>query len=179
MSGHDDLAARLTAAADGERRRIERDLHDGVQQDLVALAVNLELARQLADSDLATAKTLLEEMRHNVQEALDGVRTLAHDVYPSLLPVRGLADAFRTLPVEVSALARYPLEVEQTVYFCCVELSRHASTPVRVGERDGKLCFAVDEELDADALVGIRDRVAALGGELTVTAGETRGIVPL
>ena len=65
------LAARLIAAADAERRRIERDLHDGAQQDLVALAVNLQLAQALADDDLAAAKSLLDELRRDVQETLD------------------------------------------------------------------------------------------------------------
>src|SRR4029077_13964050 len=92
------LAARLQAAADAVRRMIERDLHDGAQQDLVALAVNLQLARELADSDLAAAKSLLDDLRRDVQETLDGLRSLAHGVYPSLLPLRGLVDALRTVP---------------------------------------------------------------------------------
>ena len=96
MSDGDDsptLAARLSAAADADRRRIERDLHDGAQQDLVALAVNLQLARALADADLSAAKSLLDQLQRDVQETLDRLRSLAHGVYPSLLPLRGLADA--------------------------------------------------------------------------------------
>ena len=120
------LAARLVAAADAERRRIERDLHDGTLQDLVALAVNLQLAQAVADDDLAAAKSLLDELRRDLQETLDSLRSLAHGVYPSLLPLRGLADALRTSPIETTGLMRYPLEVEETVYFCCVELLPHA-----------------------------------------------------
>jgi signal transduction histidine kinase len=179
------LAARLRAAADAERRGIERDLHDGVQQDLVALAVNLQLARKLADSDLAATSTLLDEMRQDVQEALDGVRALAQGVYPPILPVRGLADALRTIPapVEATAVGRYPLEVEETVYFCCLELLRHASASatVRLWQTEGTLCFAItgDIVVDGDHLAVVRDRLAALGGRLTTSAGDARGMIPL
>jgi signal transduction histidine kinase len=176
------LAARLLAAADAERRRIEGDLHDGAQQDLVALAVNLQLARQLADTDLAAAKSLLDELRRDVQETLDGLRALSHAVYPSLLPLRGLADALRTVPapVETTGLARYPLEVEETVYFCCLELLRHAdaSATGRVWEEAGSVCFAITGDVGDEDLSVVRDRVAAVGGRVTTSAGETRGAVP-
>src|SRR5262245_32104854 len=76
---------RVMAAADGERRRIERGLHDGVQQHLIALAVSLQLARELADSDPAALKALLEDITRDVREALESVRALAHGIYPSLL----------------------------------------------------------------------------------------------
>ena len=184
MSDVDDsptLAARLSAAAATERRRIERDLHDGAQQDLVALAVNLQLARELADADLAATKSLLEELRRDVQETLDGLRVLAHGVYPSLLPLRGLADALRTVPVDTTGLARYPLEVEETVYFCCVELLHYAgaSATGRVWQEAGSVCFAITGDVDDEALGVVRDRVAALGGAVTTSAGEFRGAVPL
>jgi hypothetical protein len=178
------LAARLMAAADAERRRIEGELHDGVQQDLVALAVSVELARTLADSDPAAAKTLLEEIRRDVQQTLDGVRALAHSVYPPILPVRGLADALRPVPahVDVTALGRYPLEVEQTVYFCCLDLLTHTSgrTTVRVWEGEGSLCFEVaGDSLGGGDLSIVRDRLAALGGAMTASASGACGTVPL
>jgi signal transduction histidine kinase len=175
------LAARLVAAADAERRRVERDLHDGAQQDLVALAVNLQLAQALADDDLAAAKSLLDEMRRDVQATLDGLRSLAHDVYPSLLPLRGLADALRAVPVETTGLARYPLEVEETVYFCCVELLRHAgaSATGRVWQEAGGVWFAIKGNVDDKDLSVVRDRVAAVDGHVTTSAGEIRGAVPL
>jgi signal transduction histidine kinase len=178
------LAARIRAAADAERRGIERDLHDGVQQDLVALAVNLQLARKLADSDLVATSTLLDEMRQDVQETLDGVRALAQGVYPPILPVRGLADALRTIArVEATAVGRYPLEVEETVYFCCLELLRNAraSATVRLWQAEGTLCFAItgDIVVDGDHLAVVRDRLAALGGRLTTSAGDARGMIPL
>jgi signal transduction histidine kinase len=175
------LAARLSAAADAERRRIERDLHDGAQQDLVALAVNLQLAQALADDDVTAAKSLLDELRRDVQETLDGLRLLAHGVYPSLLPLRGLADALRTVPVETSGLARYPLEVEESVYFCCVELLRQAgaSAAGRVWQEADSVCFAITGDVDDTGLSVVRDRVTALRGDLTTSAGETRGAIPL
>jgi hypothetical protein len=177
------LAARLLAAADAERRRIERDLHDGAQQDLVALAVNLQLVRQLADADLAAAQSLLDELQRDVQETLDALRSLAHGVYPSLLPVRGLVDALRTVPVpiETTDLERYPLEVEETVYFCCLQLLRHAGANAtgRVWQEAGSVCFAITGDVDDDDLSVVRDRVAAHGGRVTTSAGETSGAVPL
>lgn len=187
MSDVDDLcalAARLRAAADAERSGIEGELHDGVQQDLVALAVNLELALQLTDSDLTAARVLLLEMRQDVQASLDAVRVVAHSVYPAILPHRGLADALRTIaaPVETTMLERYPLVIEEAVYFCCIALLRHANADatVRVWQAEGTLCFAITGEIvdDTDLSV-VRDRVAALGGSLTTSAIETLGVIPL
>jgi len=113
--------ARMVAAADAERRWIERELHDGVQQHLVALAVNVQLVRQLAGSDLAAAMAVLEEIRSDVREALDGVRALASEIYPPLLLDSGLAEALRATSanaapkrVDAAALGRYPPAVEAT-----------------------------------------------------------------
>src|SRR5207245_4843265 len=116
-------------AADADRRRIERELHDGPQQHLVALAVNLQLTRRLVDVDPAAARALLEEMGRDVQEALDGARKLAHRIYPPLLEAGGLGVALRSAAasvgvptrVQVAAGAACPPEVAGTVYFCCVE----------------------------------------------------------
>jgi len=178
------LAARLRAAADAERRGIERDLHDGVQQDLVALSVNLQLARKLADSDPGAAAALLDDVQRDVHEALDAVRALAQRVYPPILPVRGLAEALRTIPapVQATAVGRYPLEVEETVYFCCVELVSHASegVSIRLWQEAETLCFAIAvEPVDDGGLAVVRDRLAAFGGFLTTSSGDTRGTIPL
>ena len=135
--------ARMVAAADAESRRIERDLHDGVQQHLVALAVNLQLARQLADTDPDEAKKLLERIGHDVREALEGVRELAQSVYPPLLLDRGLAEALAAaasaagIPTRVDAtgLDRYPPQVEATVYFCCLEALENAARHAGAGAR--------------------------------------------
>ena len=87
---------RLVRAADADRRRIERDLHNGVQQHLVALAVNVQLAGRLADTDPAAAKTLLEQLERDVQETLDATAQLAQRIYPPLLEPRGLAAVLRS-----------------------------------------------------------------------------------
>src|SRR5438105_14795670 len=102
--------ARVVAAGDAERRRIERALHDGVQQHLVALVVNLQLARQLVESDPAAAATLLEELGRDAREALEGVRELACEIYPPLLLDRGLADALHAAAAQVEAPCRVEAE---------------------------------------------------------------------
>ena len=91
--------ARIAAAAMAERRRIERELHDGVQQHLVAVIVNLQLARELADTDLEGAKAVLDELSADAREALESVRELGHELYPSLLRDRGPAEAVRAAAV--------------------------------------------------------------------------------
>ena len=137
-------------AADADRRGIERELHDGPQQQLVALAVNLQHARRLVDADPAAAGALLEEMRRDVQEALDEARVLAHRIYPPLLEAGGLGAALRSAAasagyptrVQVAAGVAYPPEVAGAVYFCCVEalerMGAGASTTVTVGEEIGR-----------------------------------------
>ena len=125
--------ARIVAAADQSRRKIERDLHDGAQQHLVALAVKLGLARQLVEADPAAVATLLEELRGDAQATLTELRELAHGIYPPLLMDRGLPEALRAaanravLPTEVVAdVGRYDSEVEAAVYFCCLEAMQNA-----------------------------------------------------
>src|SRR5438552_17138537 len=102
---------------DRERRRIEEALHDGVQQDLAATVVALELARELLESDPAAARSVLEELAAQVEGALDRVRELAGTVYPSILPARGLTDALRSLDVETANLERHPLELQEPANF--------------------------------------------------------------
>ena len=130
--------ARILAAADDERRRIERDLHDGGQQRLVALRIRLELAEELMKDDPRAARTMLKKIGGDVDAALEELRSLAAGVYPSLLSARGLPDAIRTaalqspLPtsVEVDGANRYADEVETAAYFCCIEalqnVAKHA-----------------------------------------------------
>jgi signal transduction histidine kinase len=172
---------RLVLAADADRRTIERDLHDGPQQHLVALAANLELARRLAEADPAAAKALLEEMGRNVHQALEDTGRLAQRIYPPLLEAGGLAIALRTAAasvgvptrIEVPAGLDCPPEVAGTVYFCCLE----------VLEEEGALAFEVVADdagpaAAASAAVLSRscDRVEALGGELTVRSEPGDGI---
>jgi signal transduction histidine kinase len=186
--------ARVVLGADGERRRIERSLHDGVQQHLVALAVSVQLARELADSDSAGLKALLEQMGQDVRDALESVRLLAHGVYPPLLLDRGVADALRgaaaglgvALSIEAPA-QRYPPDVEAAVFFCCLEaLNDAAEQPgsgtratIRVWPVGETLCFEIvlDREPSADVLPLVCDRLGAVGGRLTVESEPGRARV--
>jgi signal transduction histidine kinase len=183
--------ARVVAAAHAERRGIERELHDGVQQHLVALAVSLQLTRQLVDSDSAAAKALLDEMSKDVHDALDGVRELAWRIYPSLLLDQGLVEALRAaaagaaIPtrVEVIAVDRHPVEIEECAYFSCLDALRLASHLVGADpratlrlrqERDALLFEVMVDGLLSEAgtiaeLTGVSDRLGAVGGRLTVS----------
>jgi signal transduction histidine kinase len=198
--------ARVMARADGERRRIERGLHDGVQQHLVALAVNLQLARELADSDPAGVKAFLEEIAQDVRDALESVRALAHGIYPPLLLDRGLADALRgaaagvDFPARVEATTdRYSPDIEATVYFSCLQAldalgqaGPETRATLRVWPEHESLLFEVvvdgsvgrhDETERGSALIGMKDRLGAVGGRLDVSTepGRTRvlGTIPL
>jgi signal transduction histidine kinase len=188
---------RLVVAADADRRRIERDLHEIVRQQLVALAVNLQRTGSSVDADPTAAKKLLEEMTRDVQKALDETAQLAERVYPALLNARGLAAALRSAvagagiraSVDVQPGANYPPEVAARVYLCSLEALEHvgAGVPVTVTvrEADGALRFEVFEDgarstgvvagSDA-ALDRLRDRVEALGGWLTIRSDRGRGI---
>ena len=192
--------SRVVSAADAERRRIERDLHDGAQQHLLGIVVNLRLARELAEADPGEAKALLEAIGRDAKAAVEEIRELAHGIYPPLLLDRGLGEALvaaaRRAParvrVETAAPRRYSIEVEATVYFCCLEAFQNAAkhagesarTVARVWEDQGALRFEVSDDgagFDPAAapvgagLAGMRDRVGALGGRLTVSAAAGRG----
>jgi signal transduction histidine kinase len=179
--------ARLVLAADADRRRIERELHDGAQQDLVGLAVKLQQARGLVDSDPAAAGVLVDEMRGDVQESLDRLRSLAQWVHPPQLEAQGLPAALRSaaasagvrVRIDVAANGVYPQEVSATVYLCIVaafeRLLTGTTAAISIRETNGTLAFEIvaeDAGVDpADAhLAAIRDRVEALGGQLTITA---------
>ena len=192
--------ARVVAAADAERRRIERDLHDGAQQHLIGLAVQLRLVRDLADSEPGRANELLEALGDDVQVALEQVRDLAHGIYPPLLQDRGLpgalAAAARNAPVktsvETNGLARYEPDIEAAVYFCCLEALQNASkyagpganATVRVREdgaalgfevRDDGIGFDVESGRAGAGLTNMQDRVGAIGGSLRVESSPGRG----
>ena len=189
---------RLVLDALADHRRIERDLHDGVQQHLVALAVNLQLAETLADDDPPAAKALLQEMGRDVQRALHETAELAQRIHPPLLEAGGLAAALRAAAVsagvrvslDVKARASYPPEVAGALYWCCLEALENAGAGARatvtVREEEGAVAFEVVEDgSHSDAgLDRLRDRVEALGGRLMVRSepgGGTRvsGSLPL
>jgi signal transduction histidine kinase len=200
--------ARIVATADAERRKIERNLHDGAQQHLVALAVNLRLTRDLVAEDPATASEMLEALADNVKETIQELRDLAHGIYPPLLRDSGVVEALRAaaarspLTVEVVAdgVERHPAEVEAAVYFCCLEALQNAAkhapdatVEVRLWEESGGLLFTVTDDgpgFDVAAAskghgyVNMNDRLGAIGGtarwESTPGHGATiRGSVPI
>ena len=165
---------RLVAVADAERRRVERALHDGVQQDLIAVLVRLQLAERLGAADREASLAVLDEIGRDVQEALDRVRVLANDVYPSLLETLGLREALRSaaaaagtaVTVEAPDSGRYPADVEAALFFCCrasldqLATSRDAPAraTIRIDREERALRLAVQGagvELDggADAFV--------------------------
>jgi signal transduction histidine kinase len=192
--------ARIVAAADAERRRIERNLHDGAQQRLVALAVKLGLVRRFVDTDLQQTRSMLDELREELKDAVEELRSLAHGIYPPLLMDQGLAAALgsaaqrATIPtrVETGPLGRYPSEVEAAAYFCCLEALQNAmkhagpdaTATVRVWEEAGALRLAVVDDgagFDAAAMgtgsgfVNMRDRLGAIGGSLQVESSPGGG----
>jgi signal transduction histidine kinase len=182
----------LAHGADAARRRIERDLHDGCQQRLVALRIKLGLAEELVDAENERALRLIEEIAEDAEAALKDLQTVVNGVYPSLLVDRGLADALKGLarsapiPVKVRAEgnARYPAEVEAAVYFACAEalqnVAKHAGAvaTARIALRhDGSgLAFEVrddghgfgDDVKSGAGLINMDDRVSAVGGRLHV-----------
>lgn len=189
---------RLALADDADRRSIERELHDGVQQHLVALAASLQLAAGLVDADSAAAKAFLEEVARDVQQAMDEAGRLAHDIYPPLLEAGGLAAALRWAAVranvptriEVEADGAYPPGVARAVYLCCLEVLERAvagaQAAVTVRDEEAALAFeVVADRANSDAeLHRLRDRIEALGGRLTIRSragGATRvaGSIPL
>jgi signal transduction histidine kinase len=190
--------ARILAAADDERQRIERDLHDGGQQRLVALRIRLELAEAMLDDDPAEARDMLHRLGGDVDAALAELRSLAAGVFPSLLAARGLADALRTaalqspIPasVKVEGSDRYPGELETAAYFCCIEalqnVAKHAgASSVSISiQRNGDLRFEVRDDgagFDLDGtpqgsgLTNMRDRMEAVGGELGIRSSRGAG----
>jgi signal transduction histidine kinase len=172
---------RLVLAADAERRAIERDLHDGVHQHLVALAATLQLARGAVDSDPVAAKTFLEELSRDVRQALDETALLVQRIYPSTLELSGLAALLRSaalnagIPatIEVSAGSSYSPEIGMTIYLCWLALlargSNERKVAIRVRDDEDAVTFelvgnAAASDADLDRL---QDRVEALGGRLT------------
>jgi signal transduction histidine kinase len=207
----EDLRAsrqRLVAAQDEERRRLERNLHDGAQQNLVALKVKLGLAEALSAKDPAKAKELIGQLKGDTDEALETLRDLARGIFPPLLADKGLAAALEaqarkaTLPVlvDVDGVGRYPQETEAAVYFCVLEALQNVQkysgasrVLIRVRENDRELSFEVEDDgkgfdpatvKRGAGLTNMADRLDALGGaielESVVGAGaKLSGRLPL
>jgi signal transduction histidine kinase len=192
---------RIVAAGDDERRRLERNLHDGAQQHLVALAVKIRLARDAVEDDPADAMTMLDELKGDVREAVTELRALAHGIFPPLLMAGGLPDALpavagrAALPTTLVAdgVGRYPQDVETAVYFCCLEALQNAgkhagegaTAEVRVWEEAGTLRFEVADngagfDLGGAPAVGhgfvnMSDRLGAIDGTLSVVSAPGQG----
>ena len=173
---------RLVRAADADRRAIERELHGGVHQRLVALATSLQLARLAAGSDPTEVEALLDAMEGDVRKALDETALLAQGIYPSALELGGLAALLRAAAVnadvpaavDVSDGSSHAPEIAMTVYLCWLALLARGSNgrpvTIAVGQDEEALTFEIvgaASESDAD-LERLQDRVAALGGRLTI-----------
>ena len=188
----DELRAsrrRLALADAAEHRRIERTLHDDIQQQLVGLAAGLELATGSIDADPREAERILAGLEQEVRATLEAARTLAHRISPPLLEAGGLVPALRTAAaaadvptrIDVGTGAASPPEIAGTVYRCCLQVLERASgdTPVSVIVRDDEraLTFeiAADVDLDEADRLDLRDRVEALGGRLDVSSEPERG----
>jgi len=183
---------RLVAAQDEERRKLERDLHDGAQQQLVALAVQLKLARTMLERDPTTLSGMLDTLQTSAADALADLRDLARGIYPQLLADRGLAAALEAqatksaVPTSVrnEGVERYPREVEAAVYFTCLEAlnnvakySEATAATVSLAQANGTLTFSVaDDGVGFDpgrvergtGLQGMADRLDAIGGDVRV-----------
>jgi signal transduction histidine kinase len=190
---------RLVSAQDEERRRLERNLHDGAQQQLVALAVKLRLAEQLADRDPAKVKEQLAALQSETGDALENLRDLARGIYPPLLADKGLVAALESqarksvvpVTIEANGVGRYPQEAEAAVYFSCLEalqnVAKYASATratVTLSDGDGRLRFEVSDDgvgfeptatAHGTGLQGIADRIAVLDGEVEVRSAPGAG----
>jgi signal transduction histidine kinase len=189
--------ARIVEAGDEERRRIERNLHDGTQQRLVSISMALGLARAKLQSDPAAAGAVFDEARHGLSAALEELRELSHGIHPAVLTDRGLVAALDELslhaavPVEldVADTKRLPEQIEAAAYYVVSEalanIAKYAqatSAQVRVQPVDGKVVLEVADDGigGADArrgsgLRGLTDRVEGLGGRLSLTSPPGRG----
>jgi len=180
--------ARVVASGDAERRRVERNLHDGAQQHLVALAVNLRLTKDVVAEDPEMAAQMLDELGEAVQETIRELRELAHGIYPPLLVDSGLGEALKAVtnrsPLDIEliteGIGRYGGDLEAAVYFCCLEAlqnaGKHASSAhvvVRVWEESGSLLFEVRDDgpgfdvrsaQRGHGYVNMMDRLGAIGG---------------
>ena len=182
-----------------ERRRLERNLHDGAQQHLVALKVKLGLAQMLLGRDPARAAATLEQLKGDADEALETLRDLARGIYPPLLADKGLVVALEaqarkaTVPVHVDAdgIGRYPQEIEAALYFCTLEALQNvqkyaAASVVEVRLRaDGELIhvdvfddgrgFDIGAATRGAGLTNMEDRIDALGGNLLLESAPGAG----
>jgi signal transduction histidine kinase len=191
--------SRIVRSADHERRKLERDLHDGVQQRLVAIAIELGLARDLVADPAIHAR--LDEIGESVAEALDELREISHGLYPSVLSDYGLGPAITRirrhtraeLIIQATGLTRHSPELESAVYYCCLEAiqnaTKHAGRAPRVTvvlhEDADVLTFEITDDgrgfdpaaqsTDGAGLENMRDRIGALDGRLSIVSAPGKG----
>jgi signal transduction histidine kinase len=201
----DDLKAaqrRAAAAADAERRRIERDLHDGAQQRLMAIRIELGLLAERVDPRQADMRRDLDRLRMDVDAALDEIRELAHGLRPPVLASDGLYPALsaasRHAPIEVTVdgkdVGRLAPDIENAAYFCCMEalqnVAKHAGPHARawvyLEVRRGALEFRVSDDgpgfddspaSNGNGLTNVRDRLSTVGGHAEVASTPGSGTV--
>jgi signal transduction histidine kinase len=197
----DELRAsrrRLVGAQDAQRRKIERNLHDGAQQQLIALTIQLGLLEESA-GDPTAVRQLVPAVKDGLRAALDDLRDLARGIYPPLLADQGLVPALQaqarkaTLPVEIDAagIGRYPQDIEAAVYFCTLEALQNVTkyagasrATIGLSCSDGSLRFTITDDgtgfdtvatRNGTGLQGMADRLAALGGALHVRSQPGHG----
>jgi signal transduction histidine kinase len=194
---------RIATAADEERRRVERDLHDGAQQQLVLAQLKLGLAERAVEQSPAAARAALAELRVDLDRALTDLRDLAHGLYPQALESDGLAGALAQavqrapLPTELDCdgAGRYRPELEAAVYFCCLEALQNAAkhagpgtrANVRLSETDGAVRFEISDDgrgfepaavtNHRSGLQNMTDRIGALGGTLSISSAPGSGTI--
>jgi len=192
---------RIVTAGDAERRRLERNLHDGAQQHLVAMAVKLRIVEELIEDDPDEAVKVVEELRDNLKDAIAELRALAHGIFPPLLSSGGLREALpaaagrAALPttVDTSGVGRYTPEIESTVYFCCLEALQNAAkhagdsaeAEVRVCDDGRTLTFEVSDDgagfetdpqgASGHGFINMTDRLGTVGGRLAVRSAPGAG----
>ena len=191
--------ARVAQAADTERRRIERDLHDGAQQRLIALRVKLALAEEIMGDENQPVGNLIQEIAADAEIALEDLHSLVHGIYPALLTDRGLSEALKAMaraaPVPARVLAqglgRYTAGVEAAVYFTCAEALQNAAkhggqgTSARIVLRHDAegLAFEVRDDgcgfdpslRTGSGLANMQDRLGAVGGRVKVVSAPECG----
>jgi signal transduction histidine kinase len=194
---------RLVAAQDEERRRLERNLHDGAQQQLVAISIQLRVMEKLSGRDPDAQRELATRLQTSVSDALEDLRDLARGIYPPLLADKGLPDALESqarkaavpTTIEADEVGRYSRDVEATVYFCTLEAlnnvakyARASRAVVRLAQRNGDLTFQVEDDgvgFDPSStgygtgLQGIADRLDAIGGALEIATAPGEGTTVL
>jgi signal transduction histidine kinase len=197
----EDSRRRIVAASENERRKLERDLHDGAQQRLVSLRIRLALASELSAADPA-ASARLGELEEELDEAIQELRDLAHGIFPSVPADRGLVPALRaverreprTIAVTGRRIGRYPPEIESAVYYCCLEAvqnaTKHGGPAAHIAAHltadNGELRLEVRDDgpgFDVAAIhtgVGLRnmeDRLGAIHGHLAIISSPGDGTV--